>query len=56
MNIAGIFKSKTIWFNLLSAVITIAGVLPVPPEYSAVVVAVGNLGLRFVTNSALADK
>lgn len=45
------WKSKTFWLNALSLVGTLGGVLP--EKYSLPVLAVVNIGLRFVTNTPL---
>ena len=45
-----ILKSKTFWFNLLSGVTTIAGLIPANPITLAVV-AVGNIVLRAITTA-----
>lgn len=49
-------KSKTIWFNLVTGLISIAGVLPIDPATSALIVAVGNVALRFITTEPLSAK
>lgn len=49
-------KSKTIWFNLITGIVSVAGVLPIDPAVSALIVAVGNVALRFVTSVPLEDK
>jgi len=49
-----VFKSKTIWFNVLGFVLAVAAMLsgsfPVPPEWAVFVSAVGNMVLRYVTS------
>ena len=45
--------SKGFWFNLISAGVELAGVLPLPPGTVAAVVAVGNIALRFVTDQPI---
>lgn len=45
------WKSKTIWTNLLMGALALADVLP--PEWAAVLTAVANLGLRFVTKEGV---
>jgi len=52
----GIFKSRTVWFQVLSAVAAVAGVIPLPPEMLAVIVSVVNVGLRLVTTSPIATR
>ena len=52
------WESKTLWFNLLTAVVTIAtsasGILPEQyGKYIAIVLAVANLGLRLVTSKGI---
>jgi hypothetical protein len=42
-----IFISKTFWFNLLSIVVTIGGVLP--DRWAVPAVAVANIGLRIIS-------
>lgn len=49
-------KSKTIWFNLVTGLVSIAGVLPIDPATSALIVAVGNVALRFITTEPLSAK
>lgn len=44
-----LFASKTFWFNVLSAVVTIAGIIPANPVTTGII-AVGNVVLRLVTN------
>jgi len=45
-----IFKSKTVWINLLSAAIEVAGLLPIPAGTAVVVVNVINIALRLITS------
>lgn len=53
------YQSKTIWFNLLSAVVSLAVALqafPVPEWFLGVlgiVVTGGNFALRFLTNTGI---
>ena len=55
------FESCTIWFNLATLLVMIAGVLTDPAlindpavlKYAAIVVAVGNVVLRFLTSMAI---
>ena len=44
-----IFASKTLWFNLLTAVAELIGVLPLAPGTAIVAAAIVNCGLRIVT-------
>ena len=44
-----IFASKTLWFNVLSAVAELLGVLPLPPGTAVIAAAIVNCGLRIVT-------
>ena len=44
-------KSKTIWFNVFTGLLTLGEVLPA--EWGALALAIGNLGLRFVTKDSL---
>lgn len=46
--VKSILQSKTFWFNVVSLSLAYASYLP--PQYAAVVVAVGNIALRFVSN------
>lgn len=55
-NIKNALKSKTIWFNLITGVVSVAGILPIDPAISALIVAVGNVALRFVTSVPLEAK
>ena len=48
-----IFKSKTLWFNVLTAVAELVGVLPLPPGTAIIVAAIVNCGLRIVTSSGV---
>lgn len=59
--VSGALQSKTIWFNVLSAIAALVQtVSPIlPPQYVPVVAAVlagVNVGLRSVTSVSLADK
>jgi hypothetical protein len=48
-----IFKSKTFWFNVLTAVASFSGVgagIPVVAKYAVPAAAAANIGLRLVTN------
>jgi len=44
-----LFKSKTFWFNVLTASAALTGVIPLAPEYTATIVGVINVLLRLVT-------
>lgn len=46
-----LFKSKTFWFNIVTATLQLSQVLPLPVEYTALIVGVGNIALRFVTET-----
>jgi uncharacterized membrane protein len=48
-----LFASKTFWFNVVTAAIELTGVLPVPQGVTAVVVGVGNIALRLLTDQAV---
>ena len=54
----GLLKSKTFWFNAATAGLELTGALSsyIPPGTATTVVALINIGLRFVTNQSLADK
>jgi len=45
-----LWKSKTFWFQVLSAAAALSGVVPIPAEILAVVVGCINVGLRLVTD------
>lgn len=51
------WKSKTLWFNVLSAAV-MAGQgalgIHIPPNVAVPLVAVGNMGLRMITSAPLA--
>ena len=56
--LANILKSKTLWFNLLSFAVTVAGTLSgtLPPQfapYVAAFIAIGNVVLRFLTTTPI---
>jgi uncharacterized membrane protein len=44
-----IFASKTLWFNVLTAVLELLGVLPLAPGTAIICAAIVNCGLRIVT-------
>lgn len=56
--IRGLLKSKTFWFNTLTVIVDGAGLLTgvIPAGTLTTIVAVANIGLRTLTNSALHDK
>lgn len=43
-----LFTSKTFWFNALTAVVTLAGVLPIN-KYTITATSAANIGLRLLT-------
>ena len=45
-----LWRSKTFWFQVLSAAAALSGAIPMPPELLAIIVAVTNVGLRIVTS------
>jgi hypothetical protein len=45
--------SKTLWFNVLTALAELFQVLPLPPGTAVIVAAVINCGLRIVTANGL---
>jgi hypothetical protein len=47
------WASKTIWFQVLSVVAAISGVLPIPADITAAIVGCINVGLRFVTSEGV---
>jgi hypothetical protein len=49
-----LWKSKTFWFQVLSAAAALSGVIPMPPATVAVVTAVINVGLRLITSEPVA--
>lgn len=46
-----LFKSKTFWFNLLTGLAQFAQVIPLSPEWTVLIVAGINVGLRLVTDT-----
>ena len=48
-----LWKSKTIWFQLLTIAAAISGAVPLPPDVTAVIVAAINVGLRLVTSESV---
>lgn len=56
MNTKPWWKSKTIWFNVLSAVVMLGGGqlgIHVPPAVAVPMVTIGNVALRAITNQGL---
>ena len=51
------FKSWTIWFNivllLVSLITGLADIIPLPAQFVAIIVLVGNLALRFKTTTGI---
>jgi len=59
--IIGSLKSKTIWFNLLTVVVLIADMVgfqdfQASGDLIAITNILGNIGLRFITRTALESK
>ena len=48
-----LFLSKTFWFNVVTVCIELTGVLPIPPGIAGMVVGIGNIALRTITNQAV---
>jgi cytochrome c oxidase assembly factor CtaG len=46
-----IFKSKVFWTNVLSATAELAGIIPLPPGTTVIVVNILNIALRFLTET-----
>lgn len=44
-----LLKSKTFWINVLGAVVTYGGMLPLDPQTAFYVLAGANIGLRVIT-------
>lgn len=54
-----ILKSKTIWWNLLTGVLTVVDALNgevIPTEVAAAIIAIGNILLRFKTTKPISGK
>jgi len=49
MKAKNLFKSKTFWMQVLSMAAAVSGVIPLPPETTAIVVGLINIALRAVT-------
>ena len=47
------WRSKTIWFQILSVAAAVSGVLPIPADITAAIVAAINVGLRLVTSEGV---
>lgn len=45
-----LFASKTFWFNVVTAAVSLTGVLPIPAETATIIVGVGNVLIRLLTN------
>lgn len=45
------FKSKTFWWNMVSGVVELSGILSLPPGTATVIAAVGNILLRRLTST-----
>lgn len=59
--IIGSLKSKTIWFNLLTVIVLIADMVgfqdfQAPGDLITLTNILGNIGLRFITRTALESK
>jgi hypothetical protein len=48
-----LWKSKTIWFQLLTIAAAISGAVPLPADITAAIVAAINVGLRLVTSEGV---
>jgi len=46
-----ILQSRTFWINVLGIALTVGQVLP--PKYAGPVLAVANIGMRFLTTSSV---
>lgn len=44
------WKSKTVWLNVLAGAAELSQVLPLPPGTVAIIAAIANVGLRFITD------
>ena len=51
-----LFKSKTFWFNLLTAGAEFAQIIPLPPGTSLIISNITNIGLRLITDKAVTVK
>tara|TARA_R110000868_G_scaffold78701_5_gene224239 strand:- start:446 stop:691 length:246 start_codon:yes stop_codon:yes gene_type:complete len=52
-NVKSLWKSKTFWFNLLTAGAELSNVLPLPPGTAIIASSLINIGLRVVTTQAV---
>ena len=48
-----LYRSKTFWFQILSVAAAISGAIPLPPDVTAAIVGIINVGLRFVTSDGV---
>jgi len=48
-----LFLSKTFWFNVVTVCIELSGVLPIPAGITSMIVGIGNIALRTITNQAI---
>lgn len=57
-SIKGLLKSKVFWFNAITGIVEIANLFVgmMPPGSMTVISVIGNVALRFATNTALSDK
>lgn len=46
-----ILKSKVFWFNTITLTLKLAEVLPIPTEYIVLILGIGNVLLRFLTEN-----
>jgi hypothetical protein len=49
-----LWKSKTLWLNLLGAVATYGAILPVDPQIATYLLAGANIGVRLLTKGPVA--
>ena len=47
------WKSKTLWFNVLTGALELSGYLPLPPATALVVTNLINVGLRLITGKPI---
>jgi hypothetical protein len=52
-NLKKFWKSKTIWFQLLTIATAITGVVPLPADVTAAIVAAINVALRIATSEGV---
>jgi hypothetical protein len=58
-NLTGLLKSKTFWFNAVTGALSIVDIMngnAISPEVKALIIAVGNVALRFLTTKPLSEK